>query len=72
MDNAKQPLGKPAQLLTRRELAERWSMSTQTIRARERCGFLPFLRLCRDIRYRLADVERLESEATARETLIAA
>lgn len=71
MDNAKQRLGKPAQLLTRRELADRWSMSTQTIRARERCGFLPFLRLGRDVRYRLADVERLESEA-ARATPIAA
>ena len=72
MDNAKQRLGKPAHLLTRRELADRWSMSTQTIRARERCGFLAFLRLGRDIRFRLADVERLESEAALRETPIAA
>ena len=72
MDNVKQPLRKPAQLLTRRELADRWSMSTQTLRARERCGFLPVLRLGRDIRYRLDDVERLESQAAARETAIAA
>jgi hypothetical protein len=51
-------------LLSRRELADRWSMSTETLKRRERCGLLPFLKLGRGVRYRLADIERLEAEAT--------
>ena len=51
------------QLVTRRELSGRWKLSVETLKRRERCGVLPFLKLGRGVRYRLADVEQLEAEA---------
>ena len=53
-------------LLTRRLLADRWSMSTETLKRREKAGILPFLRLGRGVRYRLSDVEALEADAEVR------
>jgi hypothetical protein len=53
-------------LLTRKELSGRWQLSTETLKRRERCGLLPFLKLGRGVRYRLADVEHLEAEAEVR------
>ena len=50
-------------MLTRRLLAERWSVSRETLKRRERAGLLPFLKLGRDVRYRLDDIERIETEA---------
>jgi predicted site-specific integrase-resolvase len=50
-------------MLTRRHLAERWSVSRETLKRRERAGLLPFLKLGRDVRYRLDDIERIEKEA---------
>jgi len=58
------------QLLTRRQLADRWQLSTETLKRRERCGVLSPLKLGRGVRYRLADVERIEADAEVR--LIAA
>ena len=58
------PLGKAARLLTRKELSGRWQFSIETLKRRERAGLLPFLKLGRSVRYRLADIERLEAEAT--------
>jgi hypothetical protein len=55
-------------LLSRRELADRWSMSVETLKRRERCGILPFLKLGRGVRYRLSDVERLEADAFVRQS----
>jgi hypothetical protein len=66
MHNATQPLEKTVRLLTRRELADRWSMSTETLKRRERCGILPFLKLGRGVRYRLGDIEHLEANAEVR------
>lgn len=54
-------------LLTRKGLAERWQFSTETLKRRERAGVLPFLKLGRGVRYRLADIERLESDAEIRQ-----
>jgi hypothetical protein len=51
------------QLVTRRELSDRWKLSVETLKRRERCGILPFLKLGRGVRYRLADVEQLEAGA---------
>jgi hypothetical protein len=51
-------------LLTRKELSDRWQLSTETLKRRERCGLLPFLKLGRGVRYRLSDIEHLEAEAT--------
>jgi predicted site-specific integrase-resolvase len=50
-------------MLTRRLLAERWSVSRETLKRRERAGLLPFLKLGRDVRYRMDDIERIEMEA---------
>jgi hypothetical protein len=52
-----------AQLLTRKELCARWKLSTETLKRRERCGLLPFLKLGRGVRYRVADIEALEHAA---------
>jgi hypothetical protein len=51
------------QLVTRRELSHRWKVSVETLKRREHCGILPFLKLGRGIRYRLSDIERLEDGA---------
>ena len=49
--------------MTRRELASRWRVSTETIERRERAGILPVLKLGLGARYRLRDVMRIEDEA---------
>jgi hypothetical protein len=54
---------KPAQLLSRRHLASRWAVSKETLKRRERAGKLPFLKLGRDVRYRLSDIEIIEKQA---------
>jgi DNA-binding XRE family transcriptional regulator len=53
------------QLLSRRQLSERWQVSKETVKRKEKAGLLPVLKLagCRDARYRLADILRLETEA---------
>jgi hypothetical protein len=52
-----------AQLLSRRHLASRWAVSKETLKRREKAGKLPFLKLGRDIRYRLSDIEQIEQQA---------
>ena len=50
-------------LLTRRELADRWKVSIETIKRRERARVLRPLRLeGRTVRYRMSDVVRVEME----------
>jgi len=51
------------QLVTRRELSNRWQLSVETLKRRERSGILPALKLGRGVRYRLKDIERLETDA---------
>jgi len=51
------------QLVTRRELSDRWKLSVETLKRRERSGILPALKLGRGVRYRLKDIERLETDA---------
>jgi hypothetical protein len=53
-------------LFTRRELAERWRQSTETIKRRERAGVLHALKLGRSVRYRLSDVLAFERAAEIR------
>lgn len=51
----------PTEMLTRRELADRWRCSIETIKRRERAGILhPVLLGARMPRYRLMDVEEIE------------
>jgi hypothetical protein len=58
-----QPQDRSVQLVTRRELADRWKLSIETLKRRERSGILPCLKLGRGVRYRLSDVENLEADA---------
>jgi hypothetical protein len=59
----KQITQQSAQLLSRRHLASRWAVSKETLKRRERAGKLPFLKIGRDIRYRLAVIEQIEAQA---------
>jgi predicted DNA-binding transcriptional regulator AlpA len=54
------------QMLSRRHLAARWAISKETLKRREKAGLLPFLKLGRDVRYRLADIEQIEAQAEIR------
>jgi DNA-binding transcriptional regulator YhcF (GntR family) len=50
-------------LLTRRELADRWKVSVQTVKRRERARILRPVRLDgRIVRYRMSDVVQIEQE----------
>jgi hypothetical protein len=50
-------------LVTRRELAERWKVSIETLKRRERARVLRPMRLDgRIVRYRMSDVVRIEQE----------
>lgn len=53
-------------MLSRRHLAERWSISRETLKRREKAGILIPLKLGRGVRYRLADIERIEQQAEVR------
>jgi hypothetical protein len=53
-------------LVTRKELSDRWKLSVETLKRRERSGILPCLKLGRGVRYRLSDVEHLEADAEVR------
>ena len=57
-------LAKPEQLISRSELARRWSTSMSTIKRREREGVLrPLVFNARLLRYRLSDIEDVELAA---------
>jgi hypothetical protein len=43
-------------------------MSVETLKRRERCGLLPFLKLGRGVRYRLSDIEHIEADADVRQS----
>ena len=53
-------------LISRQTLKRRWEVSIETLKRRERAGLLPFLKLGRGVRYRLADVEAIERAAEVR------
>ena len=51
------------EMLTRKELAERWRCSVETIKRRERAGILhPVILGARMPRYRRTDIEAIEKE----------
>jgi hypothetical protein len=66
MNIPNQSADKAAAFLTRKGLADRWQLSVETLKRRERCGILPFLKLGRGVRYRLEEIERLEADAEVR------
>ena len=52
-------------LLSRKQVAKRWEVCTETVKRRERSGLLPAVRFNQRLtRYRLSDVLALEREAT--------
>lgn len=51
--------------LTEHELAQRWKRTTMTLQRMRKDGRLPFVRIGKSPRYRLADIERLESNGAA-------
>lgn len=53
-------------LLSRRHLAERWSISRETLKRREKAGILTPLKLGKLTRYRLTDIEAIEQQAEVR------
>jgi hypothetical protein len=56
-------------LITRRQLANRWSTSIGTIKRRERAGLLPVVTLGGNrARYRLSDVVAYENQTTTLRT----
>ena len=49
------------EFLTRRELARRWRCSEMTLKRRERERLLNAFRTGRIVRYRLAEIEKIEA-----------
>jgi len=52
----------------RPRLAERWLCSTMKLKRMEKAGLLPFLKMGKQVRYRMVDVERIEQEGEVRFT----
>jgi predicted site-specific integrase-resolvase len=51
-------------LITRRDVAERWSYSIETIKRLEKSGKLPVAKITSgQARYRLADIELIEKQS---------
>jgi hypothetical protein len=46
--------------ISRKQLAERWGFTTATLKRREKDGSIPFIKLGREVRYKLKDIERIE------------
>ena len=51
------------EMLTRRDLARRWRVSTETLKRREKAGLLRALKIGHGIRYRLSDILNFEASA---------
>jgi hypothetical protein len=56
-------LKESSKLISRQHLADRWSVSTETLKRRERAGLLPSLKLGTRVRYRISDIEIIEKQA---------
>ncbi len=53
-----------SQFLTPAELRARWAVSNMFLWRARRDGKLPAIKLGRHVRFRIADVERIETEAS--------
>ncbi|MCB1095498.1 MAG: hypothetical protein KDN22_07945 [Verrucomicrobiae bacterium] len=64
MNKQHQTQNSEERLISRKHLANRWSVSIETIKRREREGLIRAIQFNRRLlRYRLSDVERIEEEA---------
>ena len=52
------------QLRSRRQLAQRWGCSVETVKRREKSGLLTVIKIGKHARYRVSDIEAIELEAT--------
>jgi len=52
-----------AHLISRRNVAERWSYSIETVKRLEKAGTLPVFKINGQARYRLTDIEFIENQA---------
>ena len=50
-------------MISRRNVAERWSYSIETVKRLEKSGKLPVFKINGQARYRLADIEFIEKQA---------
>jgi hypothetical protein len=50
-------------MITRRDVAERWSYSIETIKRLERAGTLPVFKVRGEERFGIADIELIEKQA---------
>jgi hypothetical protein len=50
-------------LRSRRQLAQRWACSIETVKRRERSGLLPVIKIGTHARYRASDIEAIEIAA---------
>ncbi len=48
------------QLLSREELGDRWGLCIETLKRWEKSGKLPFLRIGKQVRYRLSAIQDIE------------
>ena len=64
MNHAQSPRKKEtlSQLLSRSDLANRWGVTIETLRRREKAGKLPFFKMGRRVKYLPEDIERIERE----------
>ncbi|MDF1659962.1 MAG: hypothetical protein P1U58_20270 [Verrucomicrobiales bacterium] len=58
---------KSDRLISRKELSDRWNLSTKTLRRREKAGELrPLTLSANTVRYRLSEILAIEEDAAAR------
>ena len=50
-------------LLSPKQLADRWSVSVETLKRRRRAGELPTLKMGRAVRFKLSDILAIEQTA---------
>ena len=50
-------------LLTRDQLSTRWSYCIETLKRWEKAGNLPFMKLGKEVRYRLSAIEEIENRS---------
>jgi len=53
----------PRHLINRSRLAQRWGVSIETLKRREKAGLLPCLKLGTSVRYRIEIIEAIEHNA---------
>lgn len=64
----KRPLKTETPFIKRKGLSERWMKSIMTLKRMEKAGMLPFLKIGKDVLYRMSDIEHIEQQSEVRFT----